>query len=86
MANIIMIVNHLNSRQIYHRDLKPGNFLIKTDINGRIYLYLNDFGLAKNMKPNYTRLTSIVGEIRGTVEYLAPEILDSSLAKPNISK
>jgi serine/threonine protein kinase len=38
------------------------------------------------MSPDYTRLTSIAGDISGTVEYLAPEILNSSLAKPNISK
>jgi serine/threonine protein kinase len=52
LANIIMIVYHLNSRDIYHRDLKPANLLIKTHKNGRIYLYLNDFGLAKNKKPD----------------------------------
>ena len=49
-----MIVNHLNSRDIYHRDLKPENFMIKTDLNGRIYLHLSDFGLAKNFNPDYT--------------------------------
>jgi serine/threonine protein kinase len=38
------------------------------------------------MNPDYSRLSSIVGEIRGTVEYLAPEILCSGLAKPNFSK
>jgi eukaryotic-like serine/threonine-protein kinase len=81
-----MIVHHLNSSDIYHRDLKPENFLIRTEKNGRIYLHLNDFGLAKNMKPDYTRLTSTTGWIKGTIEYLAPEILNASLAKPNISK
>jgi serine/threonine protein kinase len=58
-----MIVHHLNSNDIYHRDLKPENFLIRTDKNGRIYLHLNDFGLAKNTKPDYTRLTSTTGKI-----------------------
>ena len=81
-----MIVNHLNSCDIYHRDLKPENFLIRTEKNEKIYLHLNDFGLAKNMRPDYTRLTSSIGRIKGTVEYLAPEILNASMAKPNISK
>jgi serine/threonine protein kinase len=49
-----MIVNHLNSRDIYHRDLKPENFMIRTEKNGRIYLHLSDFGLAKNLNPDYT--------------------------------
>jgi serine/threonine protein kinase len=48
LSNIIMVVHHLNARGIYHRDLKPENFLIKTDSNGKIYLHLTDFGVAKN--------------------------------------
>ena len=51
-----------------------------------MYLHLSDFGLAKNTNPDYTRLTSSVGAIKGTVEYLAPEIIDAALAKPDISK
>jgi serine/threonine protein kinase len=66
--------------------LKPENFLIRTEKNGKIYLHLNDFGLAKKTKPDYSRLTSSIGAIKGTVEYLAPEILNSKLAKPNMSK
>jgi serine/threonine protein kinase len=38
------------------------------------------------MMPDYTRLTSSDGVVKGTVEYLPPEIFDSSLAKLNISK
>jgi serine/threonine protein kinase len=81
-----MIVHHLNSCDIYHRDLKPENFLIRIEKNGKMYLHLNDFGLAKNTKPDYIRLTSSIGRIKGTVEYVAPEILNASLGKPNISK
>jgi serine/threonine protein kinase len=31
LANIIIIVFDINSRNIYHRDLNPANFLIKRD-------------------------------------------------------
>jgi serine/threonine protein kinase len=86
LANIIMIVNFLNSNNIYHRDLKPENFLISTEKNGNVYLHLSDFGLAKNTKPDYYRATSSVGTIKGTVEYMAPEILDASKKKADISK
>jgi serine/threonine protein kinase len=79
-----MIVYHFNSSDIYHMDLKPENLLIRTEKNGKIYLHLNDFGLAKDTKSDYARSTTEV--IKGTVEYLAPEILDSKLVKPNISK
>jgi len=38
------------------------------------------------MNPDYSLLTTSKGAIKGTVEYLAPEILNGGLAKPNISK
>jgi serine/threonine protein kinase len=66
--------------------LKPENFLIRTEKNGRIYLHLNDFGLAKKTISDIARLTSSIGAIKGTVEYLAPEILSSKHAKPNMTK
>jgi serine/threonine protein kinase len=86
LANITMIVNFLNSNNIYHRDLKPENFLMSREKNGNVYLHLSDFGLAKTTKPEYYRATTSIGVIRGTVEYLAPEILESFKKKPNISK
>lgn len=51
-----------------------------------MYLHLNDFGLAKNTKPEHSCLSSSIARIKGTVEYVAPEILNASLTKPNISK
>ena len=81
-----MIVYFLNTNNIYHRDLKPENFLMSSGKNGNVCLHLSDFGQAKNTKPDYYRTTSTVGTIKGTVEYLAPEILDASKKKPNISK
>jgi serine/threonine protein kinase len=84
LANIIVIVHYLNSREIYHRDLKPGNFLVKTELHWRVILHLNDFGLAKNLRRDYSRLTTRTGVFNGTMEYLAPEIVNATLAKPNI--
>ena len=56
LANIIIVVHHLNQNNIYHRDLKPDNFLLKTESNGKTYLYLTDFGCAKNNNPDYNRI------------------------------
>ena len=49
LANIFLAVFHLNSREIFHRDIKPENFLIKIEENGKSYLHLSDFGVAKNV-------------------------------------
>ena len=81
-----MVVHHLNLNNIYHRDLKPENFLVIKEYSGKTYLYLNDFGFAKNTKPDYERISSLLGDTKGTIEYLAPEILDSQEKKPDIIK
>ena len=82
-----MAVHHLNSDNIYHRDLKPANILVNKDSNGKIYLHLSDFGLAKNTKPDYTRDTTGLSDTKGTIDYMAPEILDPPKdKKPDISK
>jgi serine/threonine protein kinase len=81
-----MVVYHLNSRDIYHRDLKPENFLIQRDPKGRIYLHLNDFGLAKKLDSQNDRLTTTTGRNAGTIAYMAPEIHDAIHKKPDIKK
>jgi len=72
-----MVVYHINSKDIYHRDLKPENFLIKKDPKGRIYLHLNDFGLAKSSISNYDRISTTTGRNNGTIAYMAPKIHDA---------
>jgi eukaryotic-like serine/threonine-protein kinase len=83
-----MAVHCLNVGNIYHRDIKPANILFKKELNGKSYLHLSDFGFAKNTKPDYTRDTTGLGDAaKGTVEYMAPEILDPpNDKKPDISK
>ena len=82
-----MVVHHLNLNNIYHRDLKPQNFLVIKEPYDKTYLHLNDFGFAKNTKPDYERVSSLLNDIKGTIEYLAPEILDRNKdKKPDISK
>ena len=81
-----MVVLDINSRNIYHRDLKPGNFLIKKDKNGNIYLHLNDFGIAKSSISDNDRIATSSGNNPGVIEYTPPEIFNAVREKPDITK
>jgi serine/threonine protein kinase len=59
-----MAFEHLHSKNIIYRDLKPENVLM--DEEGHICL--TDFGMAKILKKNELALS-----LCGTPEYLAPE-------------
>ena len=65
----------LHRQGIVHRDVKPANILLATDGTA----VLSDFGLAKGLA--YTVLTK-PGQILGTLNYLAPELLRKQPAGP----
>lgn len=68
-AEIVSAISYLHSRGIVHRDLKPENVLLDSDGHIR----LTDFGLAKpNMENAEARTNSFIG----TMEYMAPEIVE----------
>jgi serine/threonine-protein kinase len=57
---------------IIHRDLKPQNVAIGVDAEGREQAKLLDFGIAKSMADDATKLTS-TGLAIGTPQYMSPE-------------
>lgn len=63
---IMLSIGYLHKQDIVYRDIKPENILMGEDG----YLYLADFGLAKNVKKGELATTFC-----GTPEYLAPEII-----------
>ena len=65
----------LHAAGLVHRDIKPANILLDPD--GRALL--TDFGLAKG--PAYTVLTK-PGQVLGTLDYLAPELISGGQAGP----
>ena len=68
-------LNALHEAGIVHRDLKPGNIIITPEGTAM----LTDFGLAKGRA--YTVLTK-PGQVMGTLDYLAPELVKGSPATP----
>ena len=63
-ATVAVIFEHLHSKNIIYRDLKPENLLISDEG----FLKLTDFGFAKVVEGRTYTLC-------GTPEYLCPEIL-----------
>jgi|GEM_PF-3268915 len=59
---------YAHSKGLVHRDIKPGNILISDKGVAKIV----DFGLAKNISLEKTRIT-VTGTVIGTPEYMSPE-------------
>jgi eukaryotic-like serine/threonine-protein kinase len=81
-CQILRALEHAHAMSIVHRDIKPENVLLyrkQRKLNAKIA----DFGLAKNYA--YAGLSEIsrMGDIRGTIAYLAPElVIDCRQARP----
>lgn len=65
MAELILALEHLHSKNILYRDMKPENILL----DGDGHIKLADFGLSKDNVADKTK------SFCGSPAYLAPEVL-----------
>ena len=75
MKQIIQGIAFLHLKNIVHRDIKPGNILLKNE-DGSAVVKLGDFGLSKILDPNST--TSSMSSDVGTVIFKAPEFFNQN--------
>ncbi|MFO0827670.1 MAG: protein kinase [Phycisphaerales bacterium] len=71
-------MQHAHASGVIHRDLKPANILVDALGNPKIV----DFGVARVLAPTWERATvsTMLGQVVGTLEYMAPEQLSNSQA------
>jgi hypothetical protein len=78
LAPVARGLQHAHEEGVLHRDVKPGNLLLRHDGT----LLLGDFGLAREENP--ANPLTVAGELRGTVAYMAPEQMQPGPVGPGV--
>ncbi|EPY26200.1 polo-like kinase 1 [Strigomonas culicis] len=68
MLQCLSAMQYMQDQYVIHRDLKPGNIMLDSELNVKI----GDFGLAAELQYDGERKRTICG----TPNYIAPEIID----------
>jgi serine/threonine-protein kinase len=62
-----------HARGIIHRDLKPDNLMVSTRTDGRDWVRILDFGIARTLHATAQPDVTAAGEVLGTAHYMSPE-------------
>ena len=70
-AQVCDALEAAHRRGVVHRDVKPDNIFVTTGPDGRDFVRVLDFGIARRLTPGHSRTE--VGAVMGTPFYMAPE-------------
>lgn len=70
-AQVCDALEAAHRRGVVHRDVKPDNVFVTTGPDGRDFVRVLDFGIARRLTPGHSRTE--VGAVMGTPFYMAPE-------------
>lgn len=79
VRQVLLALNFLHEKNIVHRDLKPENILM-TSLASGCRVVLTDFGCARRLDHQRTRMLTCMG----TYEYTAPYVLQNGGRRPLI--
>jgi serine/threonine protein kinase len=72
---ILLGLDFLHSKSIFHRDLKPGNIFVDKFENGKRILKIGDFGISRHDLKTMKQTNTSFG-FSTTLAYKAPEVIN----------
>jgi serine/threonine-protein kinase len=86
LCQLLQALDYAHAKGFVHRDIKPSNMLVRQDNDGETAL-LADFGLARVYQESKLSGLTLLGDIGGTVPFMAPEqITDFRNVQPAVDQ